>query len=95
MARKNLQVFLYVQEAREIGVGYKLYYHGEDGTKNGAGIVLCEDLKDRVLAVARRCDRMEKTRERRAAGRTRIICWKLKAEGKRKRNSGEIKWKHK
>ena len=48
MARMNLQV-LCVQEtkwrgrkAREIGGGYKLYYHGEDGTKNGAGIVLCE-----------------------------------------------------
>ena len=53
MARKNLQV-LCVQEtkwrgskAREIGAGYKLYYHGEDGTKNGVGIVLCEDLKER------------------------------------------------
>ena len=41
MARKNLQV-LYVQETkwrgsntREIGGGYKLYYHGEDGTNNG------------------------------------------------------------
>ena len=30
------------------------YYHGEDGTKNGAGIVLSEDLKDRVLAVERK-----------------------------------------
>ena len=64
MARKNLQV-LCVQEtkwrgskAREIGAGYKLYYHREDGTKNGVGIVLCEDLKDRVLAVERPSDRV-------------------------------------
>ena len=64
MARKNLQV-LCVQEtkwrgskAREIGAGYKLYYHGEDGMKNGVGIVLCEDLKDRVLAVERPSDRV-------------------------------------
>lgn len=64
MLKKNLQV-LCVQEtkwkgskAREIGAGYKLYYHGEDGTKNGVGIVLCEDLKDRVLAVERPCDRV-------------------------------------
>ena len=64
MARKNLQV-LCVQEtkwrgskAREIGGGYKLYYHGEDGTKNGVGIVLCEELKDRVLAVERPSDRV-------------------------------------
>ncbi len=54
MSRKNLQVLLVcVQEtkwrgskAREIGAGCKLYYHGEDGMKNGVGIVLCEDLKD-------------------------------------------------
>ena len=64
MRKKNLQV-LCVQEtkwkgskAREIGAGYKLYYHGEDGTKNGVGIVLSEDMKDRVLAVERTCDRV-------------------------------------
>ena len=51
MARKNLQV-LCLQEtkwrgckAREIGGGYKLYYHGEDGTKNGVEIVLFEELE--------------------------------------------------
>ena len=64
MARKNLQV-LCVQEtkwrgskAREIGGGYNLYYHGEGGTKNGVGIVLCEELKDRVLAVEGPSDRV-------------------------------------
>ena len=45
-------------KAREIGAGYKLYYHGEDGTKNGVGIVLSEDMRDRVLAVERTCDRV-------------------------------------
>ena len=52
MARKNLQVIC-VQEtkwrgskAREIAAGYKLYYHGEDGTKKGVGNVLCKDLKE-------------------------------------------------
>ena len=44
------------EPAREIGGGYKLYYHGEDGMKNGLGIVLCEELKDRVLAVERPTD---------------------------------------
>ena len=64
MARMNLQV-LCAQEtkwrgskAREICAGYKLYYHGEDGMKNGVGIVLCEDLKDRVLPVERPSDRV-------------------------------------
>ena len=33
-------------KAREIGAGYKLYYHEEDGTKNGVGIVLSEDMRD-------------------------------------------------
>ena len=41
-----------------IGTGYKLYYHGEDGTKNGVGIALSEDMRDRVLAVERTCDRV-------------------------------------
>ena len=45
-------------KAREIGAGYKLYYHGGDGTKNGVGIVLSEDMRDRVLAVERTCDRV-------------------------------------
>ena len=64
MGRKNLQV-LCVQEtkwrgskAREIGAGYKLYYHREDGKKNGVGIVLCEDLEERVLVVERPSDRV-------------------------------------
>ena len=35
-----------------------MYYHGEDGTKNGVGIVLCEELKDRVLEVERPSDRV-------------------------------------
>ena len=33
-------------------------YHGQDGTKNGVGIVLCEDLKYRVMAVERPSDRL-------------------------------------
>ena len=67
MRKKSLQV-LCVQDtkwkgskAREIGLigaGYKLYYYGEDGTKNGVGIVLSEDMRDRVLAVERTCDRV-------------------------------------
>ena len=61
--RNNLQVIC-VQDtkwrgskARSIGGGYKLYYHVEDGTKNGVGIVLCEELKDGVLAVERPSER--------------------------------------
>ena len=64
MRKKSMQV-LCVQEtkwkgskAREIGAGYKLYSHGEDSKVNGIGIVLCEELKDRVLAVTRPCDRV-------------------------------------
>ena len=64
MRKKSLQL-LCVQEtkwkgskAREIWAGYKLYYHGEDGTKNGVGIILSEDMRDRVLAVERTCDRV-------------------------------------
>ena len=63
--KKSLQVVC-VQEtklkgskAREIGAGYKLYYHGEESKRNGIGIiVLCEELKEGVLAVTRPCDRV-------------------------------------
>ena len=65
LVRKKSLYVLCVQEtkwkgskAREIGAGYKLYYHGEGGTKNGVGIVLSEDMRDRVLAVERTCDRV-------------------------------------
>ena len=64
MRKKSLQVVC-VQEtkwkgskAREIGAGYKLYYHGEDSKRNGIGIVLCEELKEGVLVVTRPCDRV-------------------------------------
>ena len=66
MRKKSLKVVC-VQEtkwkgskAREIGAGYKLYYHGEDSKRNGIGIVLCEELKEGVLAVTRPCDRVMK-----------------------------------
>ena len=65
LMRKKSLLVLCVQEtkwkgskAREIGAGYKLYYHGEDSKRNGIGIVLCVELKDRVLAVTRTCDRV-------------------------------------
>ena len=64
MRKKSLQVVC-VQEtkwkgskAKEIGAGYKLYYHGEDSKRNGIGIVLCEELNEGVLAVTRPCDRV-------------------------------------
>ena len=64
MIKKSLQVMCVEEtqwkrsKAREIGAGYKLYYHGEDSKRNVIGIVLCEELKDRVLAVTRTCDRV-------------------------------------
>ena len=64
MARKNPQVAcVHVTKwrggkASYIGDGYKLYNHGEDDTKNGVGIVLCEYLKNRVMAAERPSDRV-------------------------------------
>lgn len=45
-------------KAREIGAGYKFYYCGSDGKKNGVGIVLDSEMKKCVLDVKRINDRL-------------------------------------
>ena len=64
MKRKGMGV-LCVQEtrwkgkkAREMGNGYKMYYAGEDGKKNGVGIILSPKMKCNVLEVTRESDRV-------------------------------------
>jgi len=65
MVRRKIQV-LCVQEtrwkgnsARELGDGYKLFYSGSDDKgRNLVGIVLDKDLKNNVLCVNRRNDRI-------------------------------------
>ena len=46
------------QKARELGEGYKLYYMGVDNRRNGVGIVLSPEMKERVIQVSRECDRL-------------------------------------
>ncbi|XP_063611353.1 craniofacial development protein 2-like [Penaeus indicus] len=43
---------------REIGEGYKLYYSGSRPGGNGVGIILDEELKQRVVEVQRPSDRL-------------------------------------
>ncbi|XP_037776748.1 uncharacterized protein LOC119573609 [Penaeus monodon] len=45
-------------KAKELGNGFKLFYIGDDGRKNGVGIVLDEELKKGVLEVKRSSDRI-------------------------------------
>ena len=45
-------------KARNIGDGCKIFYHGEDGRRNGVGVILKEDYIGRVLEVKRVSDRM-------------------------------------
>nr|XP_049699855.1 craniofacial development protein 2-like [Helicoverpa armigera] len=45
-------------KAREIGEGYKFYYCGSDGKRNGVGIVLDKNLKESVIDVNRVNDRI-------------------------------------
>ena len=45
-------------KARNIGDGCKIVYHGEDGRRNGVGVILKEDYIARVLEVKRVSDRM-------------------------------------
>ena len=44
------------RKARELGNGFKLFYVGEDGKRNGVGIVLNDDFKNGVLEVRRPSD---------------------------------------
>ena len=45
-------------KVRNIGDGCKILYHGEDGRRNGVGVILKEDYIARVLEVKRVYDRM-------------------------------------
>ena len=45
-------------KAKELGNGFKLFYIGEDGRKNGVGIILNDEIKRGVLSVKRRSDRI-------------------------------------
>ena len=45
-------------KARNIRDGCKVFYHGEDGRRNGVGVILKEDYIARVLEVKRVSDRM-------------------------------------
>lgn len=64
MQRRKVDV-LCVQEtrwkgskARNLGAGFKLFYHGQDGKRNGVGVILKEELARRVLEVKRVSDRL-------------------------------------
>ena len=44
-------------KTRELGNGFKLFYIGEDGRRNGVDIILNDEMKKGVLSVKRRSDR--------------------------------------
>ena len=74
MERRRIDI-LCIQEtrwkgskARELGGGYKLYYHGEERVKNGVGVVVKGEHTSGVLGVKRVTDRM--------------ICVKMEVKGK-------------
>ena len=45
-------------KAKELGNGFKLFYIGEDGRRNGVSIILNDEIKRGVLSVKRRSDRI-------------------------------------
>ncbi|KAI5611135.1 hypothetical protein C0J50_4923 [Silurus asotus] len=64
MERKKVDM-LCVQEtkwkgskARNIGGGFKLFYHGVDGKRNGVGVILKEEYSKSVVEVKRVSDRV-------------------------------------
>ena len=40
-------------KAKELGNGFKLFYIGEDGRRNGVGIILNDEIKRGVMSVKR------------------------------------------
>ena len=44
-------------KAKQVGDGYKLYYHGETNNRNGIGIIVIQKWRDNVLNINRITDR--------------------------------------
>ena len=64
MMEKNIEI-LCVQETKwagskayGIGNGFKIFYHGHNSRRNGVGIIVSPDLKDKVIEVGRKSDRV-------------------------------------
>ncbi|XP_063598221.1 craniofacial development protein 2-like [Penaeus indicus] len=63
MEEKNIEVLCVLEtrwagsKALEVSKGYKLFYNGTVNTRNGVGIILCPQLKDKVVSVNRKTDR--------------------------------------
>lgn len=60
MERRKVDTVLCVREtkwkesmARSTGGGFKVFYHGVDGKRNGLGVILKEEYVDRVAEVIR------------------------------------------
>ena len=45
-------------KAKELGEGYKLYYHGDTTNRNGIGIIVSQKCRDNVLNINRITDRI-------------------------------------
>ena len=48
------------KSARELGEGYKILYSGEKSSRNGAGVILSLEFKEKVVEVSRPSDRLVK-----------------------------------
>jgi hypothetical protein len=46
--------------ARELGEGYKILYSGEKSSRNGVGVILSLEFKEKVVEVSRPSDRLVK-----------------------------------
>ena len=48
------------KSARELGEGYKILYSGEKSSRNGVGVILSLEFKEKVVEVSRPSDRLVK-----------------------------------
>ncbi|KAI5627382.1 hypothetical protein C0J50_13074 [Silurus asotus] len=56
--REKLETKWKGSKARNIGGGFKLFYHGVDGKRNGVGVILMEEYSKSVAEVKRVFDRV-------------------------------------
>ena len=60
-------------KSKEVGDGYKLFYHLEEKTRNGVRIIVSQKWKDNILAVNRVSDRLMSTQLVTKKGRLSLI----------------------
>ena len=58
--RRNIGILCVQGRARELGGGFKILYSGEKSSRNGVGVILSSEFKEKVVEVSIPSDRLIK-----------------------------------